>query len=239
MEVISPPLEERKGGVVHIVVDQREGRSPVLGYLARLPQVRLEVRRLVIGDYQVETEWTFERKTVLDFGASLADGRLFRQAGRLAHCAGGCAIVIEGPDRLWTETGVSHEARQGALLSLGLAFHLPVLRSADAEETARLLLYAGHQISRRRDAVYVPAPRRSRSLERQRIRMLAALPGVGAYRGRCLLQHFGSIETVVRADEKELLEVWGIGPRTAARIRAFVAAENEQRSNWRAQGKLG
>jgi len=224
MEASSHAVGERKTGLVHLVVDDRECRSPVFDCLSRLPQVRLEVRRLVIGDYEVETEWTFERKTLLDFAASLADGRLFLQAGRLARCANGRAIVLEGPDSLCLETGISHEAWQGALISLGLAFHLPVLRSADPEETAHLLIYAGQQINRRRDEIFIPARRPARSLERQRIQMLAALPGVGGHRARCLLEHFGSIEQVVRATERELIQVHGVGRQTAARIRVVVAA---------------
>jgi ERCC4-type nuclease len=180
---------------------------------------------LATGDYEVEGEWTFERKTIPDFAASLIDGRLFCQAARLGRCLGGRAVILEGPEDQCPDTGVSREAWQGALISLGLAFHLPVLRSVDADETVRLLLYAAGQVSRHRDTVFIPLRRRARALERQRLLVLAALPGVGAHRARLLLEHFGSIESVILADQEDLTEVRGIGPHTAHQIRALVAAK--------------
>ena len=119
---------------------------------------------------------------------------------------------------------MSREAWQGALVSLGLALQLPVLRSRDADETARLLLYAARQAARQREAVFLPVRRRARTLEWQRVQVLAALPGVGACRARSLLEHFGSIEAVMLAAEDELVEVSEIGPRTAGHIRKVVRA---------------
>ena len=59
--------------------------------------------------------------------------------------------------------------------------------------------------------------------ERQRVQVLAALPGVGG-RARSLLEHFGSIEAVMLAGEEELVEVPEIGPHTAGHIRKVVGA---------------
>ncbi|MCL4181674.1 MAG: nuclease [Verrucomicrobia bacterium] len=213
------------GSVVRVVADDRESRSSVCERLAARLDVRLEVGRLEVGDYEVEGEWRFERKTVADFGASLLDGRLFRQAHRLAQCPGGRALILEGSEA--DLSGISRESWQGALVSLGLAFQLPVLRSEDASETVRLLVYAGRQVMRQREVVFVAVPRRARTLLRQRLRVLSAIPGVGARRARMLLEHFGSIEAVVLAGVEELAEVRGVGPQTAARIRKVVAAGSQ------------
>ena len=218
MEVLVSALST--AALVHIVADDREKRSAVCKRLTSLPDLKLEVRRLDVGDYEVEDAWCFERKTVQDFALSLVDGRLFRQAHRLAQFPGGRALILEGNQT--DESGVTREAWQGALVSLGLAYQLPVLRSDDVEETTRLLIYAARQLTRQRETVFVPIRRRARTLERQRIQVLAALPGVGAHRARLLLKHFGSIEAVVLAGEDELIGVQGIGPRTAGRVRKVV-----------------
>jgi len=225
MEVMQGATDENSRGLVRIVVDDREIRSQVIESLKLQPHVQLEVRRLSVGDYEVGTEWVFERKTIHDFAASLADGRLFRQVARLARCPNGAALILEGPDQVRAETGISPEAWQGTLISIGLVFRLPVIRSADPEETARLLIYAANQVGRRRDVVFVPAGRRARTLERQRIRMLAALPRIGPHRARILLNHFGSIAAVVQAAREELMEVRGIGEQIAREIREFVAGD--------------
>ena len=101
---------------------------------------------------------------------------------------------------------------------------MPVLRTGDESETARLLVYAARQVVRQREVVFVAVQRRARTLWRQRLRVLAAIPGVGAHRARMLLDHFGSIEAAVLAGVEELAEVPGVGPQTAARIRKVVAA---------------
>jgi len=225
MEVKEHIIAPSSAAPIHIVADDRESRSTVCEHLAELPDVRLELRRLAVGDYEVEREWAVERKTVSDFAASLADGRLFSQAARLARCSAGRVLILEGPEISIADTGVSPEAWQGALLALGLAFHLPVLRSADAGETVRLLVYAARQVRRQREGVFVPVGRRPRTLERQRLRILAALPGVGSHRARLLLEHFGSVEAVILATEEELMDVPGIGGQTAQRIRKLVAGQ--------------
>lgn len=220
---------ENPGKTVCIVADDREARNEVCQLLSTMPEVRLQIRHLKTGDFEVEGEWIFERKTVQDFAVSLVDGRLFSQAYKLAHYPGGRALILEGPENV--ATGISREAWQGALISLNLAFQLPVLRSADPAETTRLLRYAAGQASRERDFLVIPARRRPRTLERQRVRVLAGLPGVGAHRAQQLLNHFGSIEAVVLAGPEELTEVQGIGPHTARSIRRVVAAgPNEGRA---------
>jgi DNA excision repair protein ERCC-4 len=220
---------ETPGKTVCIVADDREARNEVCRRLSTMPDVRLQIRHLKIGDFEVENEWLFERKTTQDFAVSLVDGRLFSQAYKLARHPGGRALILEGPENV--VTGISREAWQGAMISLNLAFQLPVLRSADPAETTRLLRYAAGQASRERDSVIIPVRRRPRTLERQRVRVLAGLPGVGAHRARQLLNHFGSIEAIVLAGVEELTEVMGIGPHTATTIRRVVAAgPNEARA---------
>jgi ERCC4-type nuclease len=209
-------------GRVQIVADDREEQSAVCERLANLAEVNLQVRRLEVGDYEVQAAWRFERKTVRDFAVSLTDGRLFRQAWRLARLTGGRALILEGLEE--EGSGISREAWQGALVSLGLAFQLPVLRTRDVDETARILLYAARQAARERETVFLPVRRRARTLARQRVRVLAALPGLGARRAQSLLEHFGSVEAVMLAGEDELIEVPGIGPHIAGRIRKVVGA---------------
>ena len=53
------------------------------------PGVQVQAQRLGPGDYEVDDICVFERKTMLDLAESLKDGRLFRQAHRLARFHGG------------------------------------------------------------------------------------------------------------------------------------------------------
>ncbi len=202
-----------------IIADDREAVSGVPDLLAQMPEVELRSGRLVVGDYRVEESVLIERKTASDFAQSLVTGRLFEQAARMAKSEFRPAYILEGQPADWTTLGVRREALQGALITLMMIFDIPVLRAADASETARLILYAGQQLARLRDPNHTPY--RQIKAKRKRIRqlrLLQTLPGVGSERARLLLEHFGSIRACFEARTDELQKIDGIGPRTAQAI---------------------
>jgi ERCC4-type nuclease len=203
---------------LRVVADDRESGSGVVQALAAIPGVDVRVARLARGDFEVDGRCLFERKTIVDFAASIKDGRLFRQAWRLKASGSPGALIIEGRGTDLAATGMGREALQGALITLALVFDLPVLRSLDAGETARLLLYAGQQLRRQSLAAVTAHGRRPKRRRRIQLRMLQALPGIGPLRAGQLLEHFGSVQRVVSANASELEVVSGIGPRTAEAI---------------------
>jgi ERCC4-type nuclease len=79
-----------------IIVDDREAGSPVPAALQQLPGVRVIFKRLPVGDYVIDGRCVFERKTVVDFAESIADGRLFAQATRLVSLTQLAALLLEG-----------------------------------------------------------------------------------------------------------------------------------------------
>jgi DNA excision repair protein ERCC-4 len=209
--------------LLRIAVDDRErADGKVLAALAAQGEARLEIVRLGVGDYRVERRVVVERKTAADFGASLIDGRLFAQAAALALAPERAVLILEGCDQAWRDTGVRREALQGALITIGVFFGVAVLRSDDAEETARLLVYLGRQAQRALQGGlprpgYRPKGRRARQLF-----LLQGLPGVGPARAARLLERFGSVQAVVSASADDLASVDGIGQKTAARMRWAV-----------------
>jgi ERCC4-type nuclease len=69
---------------VEIAVDDRERPSGVAAELEKADGVLVKIEHLTLGDYCVDGAVLIERKTAADFAASLIDGRLFGQAGRMA-----------------------------------------------------------------------------------------------------------------------------------------------------------
>jgi ERCC4-type nuclease len=209
---------------MHVVVDDREP-ADVAACLRAQDGVTVSVARLPAGDYAVDRRVFFERKTLPDFALSLVDGRLFDQAARLRTGGGRALYILEGSSRDLTAVGVSREALQGALITLQAVMDIPVLRSVDAAETARLIVYTGRQLARHaagavHRAGYRPKGRRARQLY-----ILQSLPGVGPTRAARLLDALGNVESVFIADEEELAAVAGVGRRTAAAIRGVVREE--------------
>jgi len=205
-----------------ILVDHREAGSPVPEALKELPGIQLHFTRLAVGDYEVEHLCVFERKTVADFARSIADSRLFLQARRLAQLNQTSAILLEGRAGDLSKTSMTRESLQGAMISLSLIFHLPVLRALDASETARLIVYAGHQLRRHEwdpGCRYGKRPKRKRRLQ---LHILQGLPGVGPTRAELLLNAFGSVEAVMTASRERLEEVDGLGKKRAEAIRKVL-----------------
>ena len=54
------------------------------------------------------------------------------------------------------------------------------------------------------------------------------IPDVGPSTGRLLAQHFGSLDGVCAADEEALVDVDGIGPEVARKLREWLAEERNQ-----------
>ena len=98
------------------------------------------------------------------------------------------------------------EALLGALISLTWVYDLPVLRSPEPAETARLLVYAAHQLQRHADGTLPRHGKRPRAKRRVQLRLLQGLPGVGPSRATELLERFGRVEVVMTASEESLPE---------------------------------
>ena len=78
---------------------------------------------------------------------------------------------------------------EGALVTLMLIFDVPVFRSSDPAESARLMLYIGSQLVRLRDSEYVPYRQaKAKRKKTQQLRVLQSLPGVGPDRAKRLLE---------------------------------------------------
>ncbi len=208
---------------VQVVVDDRERPSGVIAELEKADQVVLKVEHLSVGDYCVDGAVLIERKTAADFAQSLIDGRLFGQAGRMSSSSLRPAYIIEGTSAEWAGLGVSREALQGALVTLMLIFDMPVFRSSDPAETARLIFYMGSQLVRLRDPGYVPYRQaKAKRKKTRQLRILQSLPGIGADRAEKLLERFRTVRACFMASPMELLEVEGIGSKTAAAINQVI-----------------
>lgn len=218
---------DSNGPPVRIWVDDREARgSGIAARLAALEGVSITVKRLKTGDYLIEGKAVLERKRVPDFLESLVDGRLFTQAKRLADSPWRPFLILEGLASEWARRQVTRESIQGALLTLSVVFGIPILRSRDEEETLRLIGYTARQLRGVSTAALKRPGRRPRGKRALQIRVLASLPRVGSKRAQRLLDHFGSLERVMTANQQDLTAVPGIGGQTAQSIHWAVHEES-------------
>ena len=193
-------------------VDHRERGSAVPGAL-QAAGARLEFVSLKAGDYRVGRVLAIERKSAWDFWKSIFDGRLFRQAIRLARSSPRPLILVEGQG-----PNFSHPAARGALVTVAAVFGVPVLFSRDPRDSALWILTAARQYAARRENAIARPGWRPRGKRARQIFVLQGLPGIGPVRGARLLDRFGTVRAVLSADEQSLSEVHGIGRKTAQRI---------------------
>ena len=208
---------------IHIIADDRECKSEVIQSLLQIEDADVSIERLTMGDYQIDSRLIVERKTLKDFAISIIDGRLFKQMIRLANSKSESVLILEGTASNIADFGMTREAMQGALITVSLILGIPILRSKDPSETAKLMVFIARQIeSMARDGVksqgYRPKNKRKRQLF-----ILQGLPGVGPQRAERLLAKFGNIEAAITASNSELQSVDGIGKSIADKIRWIVS----------------
>jgi len=136
---------------------------------------------------------------MLDFAESIKDGRLFSQANRMIVQNEPVALIIEGRAADLAESQMRREAFQGALICLSLIYHVPILRSLDAAETARLLVFAAQQLGRAECALPLRHDRRPKRRRRLQLYLLEGLPGIGPQKAERLLERFGSVQAAFTA----------------------------------------
>jgi DNA excision repair protein ERCC-4 len=207
---------------IAIVADDREPKNDVLKYLAERPDVSITIKRLPIGDYLVDNRLLFERKTIHDFAISIIDGRLFKQAARLAGTRHKGILIIEGTGNDLAQTGVRREALQGALITVSLIFGIPVLRSLSPHETADLMIFATRQIQSIAQGVSKRGGYRPKTKHARQKFILQGLPGIGPERAKRLIERFASVERIMAASVEDLQTVNGIGKDTAEKIKWAV-----------------
>ncbi len=207
---------------VHIVADDRERKSAVIESLLETEDVEVDLRRLLLGDYQVGSRVIVERKTLSDFAISIIDGRLFKQMCCLAYSNSEGVLIIEGTAADAHGIAVAREALQGALITVSLILGIPVLRSKDPPETAKLIVYIGQQIESITNGGVQRYGYRPKGFRNRQLYILQGLPHVVRQRADRLLDHFGSVEAVMSAGIDELQTVAGIGKSIADKIRWAV-----------------
>lgn len=220
--------------VINIVADDREAGSGVIDALKHHPECIVRIARMRLGDYQVGGRLLFERKTLRDLVESIIDGRFLSQARRLVANPLRPVILLEGTARDLAGCGMTREAIQGALISAAVVFGIPLLRSRDPEESARLMLFAARQVQSVAACTVPRAGFRPKSKRALQLHILQSLPNVGPVRASRLIDRFKTIESVVSAGPEDLANVDGVGPILARKIRWSVSEPEARYSGLRA-----
>jgi ERCC4-type nuclease len=194
-----------------ITADDREQRSGVIESLSSFQDVNLEISRLSVGDYLVDKQFVFERKTLQDFSVSIVQGRLFRQAQNLAKYDYHPVIILEGTSKNIAEYGVNRDAVQGAIITISITYGIPILRSKDSDETAKPMVMTARQAVRMASGGFQRQGYRPKGKKSRQMFILQGLPGIGRKKAELLIEKFGTVEAIINAKSEDLGSVYGMG----------------------------
>ncbi len=224
--------EDRKGGDVEeytekiknerdvlILADHREKNNTVAKELMVLGATVRTVQ-LERADYVLSGVVGVEMKKVADFVDSILDGRLLEQLLELRKGFAKVILIVEGTENVYTQRNVHPNAIRGMMATIAVDFHIPIMWSRDAADTAAILfLIAKREQGHSKELTTVD--KKGHGFLDQQERFVAGLPGVGLFGARKLLSSLGSVSSVVNASALELEKIDGVGPKTAARLREF------------------
>jgi len=204
---------------VKIFVDNHE--TSVLDELKNF-DCTAEKKHLVLGDFVLSDRVVVERKTASDFLSSIIDQRLFKQLNELKQNFEKPILLIEGND-INREDRVNQNVIRGALASIALDYSIPILWTQNINETAGLIYWIARreQLDEKR-TVAVRGKKKARSLKESQEFLVAGLPGISTIRAKEILKYFGSPIKFFSADEKDLVQVKKLGPKTAKNIKKIL-----------------
>ena len=185
--------------------------------------VEFEVKKIAPGDY-VLGPIGIERKTLYDFFNSMVRKRLFEQVRRLRDAYPQPLLILEG-DLAEISTFRHPQSLLGALLALETTERVPVLTTADKDQTALLLSVLWKRQDKGASEYGLRHKPKEMTLEQRQRFLVEGLPNVGETLARNLLEHFGSVQGVFNASEGELKKVAKIGDVKAAAIVKLVRAK--------------
>ncbi|WP_144925674.1 DEAD/DEAH box helicase [Halorubrum salsamenti] len=214
---------------VEVVVDQRELDSSIAKDLSTRDGLVTRLETLAVGDYVLSDRVAVERKSAADFVDSMLDSdrSMFEQVGELSRAYARPVMVVEGTN-LYGQRDIDPNAIRGALASLAVDFDVSVLRTEGEEDTTELLATIAKREQETRDReVSVHGEKTTKTRAEQQEYVVSSIADIGPVTARTLLEHFGTVEAVMTAPEDDLLEVDGVGPVTAERIREVVGSDYE------------
>ena len=206
---------------IAIRTDTREAPSGIPLILEKTYGIKTPMENLKTGDYVIGDGIVVERKTAADFVQSIIDGRLFKQAWMMKKYFDQSLVIITGD--LSIVDNIHPHAIAGALISLTMAWQVPVLFAKDAQEAALLLwLMATQNIKPVSELSYRPGRHPKRPWKSQ-LYILQGLPCVGPKMALKLLDHFKSVAAVMSASEEELKQVRGLGQKKSCEIKKILS----------------
>jgi len=203
---------------ITIVVDHREDES--FDDMFQSQGVHVDRRALDVGDFLCSARLVVERKTRSDFEQSVIDGRLFSQLPNLVSNYERAVVIVEGTK---DDGRLSRSSLLGTYATILADYGCSVFFTKDKQGTAELVFnFAKHEQMTKKQPMRIYAKKKTFTPSQTARAVVESLPMVGPKLARSLLNHFGSVENLAKASEREIAEVPGLGKKRAKIIKSVL-----------------
>jgi len=187
----------------------RRGVDAGLGPPLRDAGLGLRVEPLESADIVVSSRVAVAVRSVKEFIDGISDGSVFSTLAKLKHEYLHPILIVQGePEGEGIQAG--NAAVYDALSSVLAEYHMPVLSTRNADETAAQIVSLYRQEAAREGKRQQGVQTTLDVPSRQRF-LVQGLPNVSATLAQRLLERFGSVKGIADADVEELMQVEGIG----------------------------
>lgn len=214
-----------------VYLDTQETKSSVGKALDRMPGVTVKLETQEVGDYVVSDRVAIERKEVDDFIGSLIKGDrdIFQQITELSNSYDRGVLLIEGANSaegLYGQAQIDEEAIRSTLGSIMVDFDVSVYFTPDADETAETVRMLARREQKENDReVNRHGEKSTDSMPEIQEYIVSSIPEIGPVLAGDLLAAFGTVQAVMNASVEDLIEVDGVGEKTAETIKTVSTAE--------------
>ncbi len=223
-----------KEQIVQIIIDDRESRSGLIdelrGYEYKNTTARVttnvQTARLEVGDIICSDRVCIERKSCPDFVDSFISRDIFGQVADMSRAYSRSIMILEGKT-IFGLRDVSPEALRSVLSGITVGWGIPIIPTMCVEDTAAMVVtIARREQFKEKRSISIHGKRSHMTLQQRQEYVVSAIGGgVGPTMAEALLKHFGSVQEVIDASINELIEVEGIGKKTAENIREIIESE--------------
>lgn len=223
LNAVKPELEKHaeNKNEIKIICDDREKSNGIIKQLAELG-IKIELKRMDTGDYQLSERCIAELKTIPDFVDSIIDGRLLEQLRHLSKIERPI-LILEGIEDIYSQRNIHPNAIKGMLSAIAVSYGIPIIQTKTNKETAELL-YIIAKREQDPDKKYFSMHTSRKPITDKELQeyIVGSLPNVGPNLTKELLHKFRNIRKIFNADEEELKKVPGLGDKTANEIKNIL-----------------
>jgi len=177
--------------------------------------IAFEKSHLLIGDVVFDHTVCIERKEANDFVASIVDKRIISQVNDMQNNYDFCYLIIVG-NPMSVFTGMHPNCIRGMIASITARTRIKIVRVDSNDEFAymcKLLISKSLDGKSYTENKILKLNKTSIAL-----RILTQIEGISEVRAKSLLEQFGSLKSIISANESELIKVIGIGKKSAENI---------------------